>query len=243
MTILLQILRQNPATNSAPLFVDYEIEVEPNDRILDALLYVKERIDGSLGLRKSCGHGVCGSDAMIINGKERLACKTLVQDVAESEGAVVIVEPLRHLPVQKDLMVDQEAFFGKYRAVKPFFIGDESGEPKERIQSPEDRARFDDPTNCILCAACYSACPVLDDNSRFVGPAALMQGARFVLDSRDHGFSARLDRLNGSDGVWSCRNHFECTRVCPRNIKITKNINLTKQEITRRREAPPRGQA
>ena len=106
MTIFLQILRQNPATNSAPLFVDYEIEVKPTDRILDALLYVKERIDGSLGLRKSCGHGVCGSDAMIINGKERLACKTLVQDVAESEGAVVVVEPLRHLPVQKDLMVD-----------------------------------------------------------------------------------------------------------------------------------------
>jgi succinate dehydrogenase / fumarate reductase iron-sulfur subunit len=212
-------------------------------------MWVKEKLDGTLAFRRSCAHGVCGSDAMIINGQERLACKTLVQDVAESDGATITVEPLKHMPLLKDLIVDQDEFFDRWRSIKPFLIADEAIADqetadqasdkervgsRERIQSQEQRAAFDDPTKCILCAACYSACPILDgENLRFLGPAALAQAARFVFDSRDQGFEERLEVLDHPDGVWACNNHFQCTRVCPRGIKVTKNINLTKRKIRR----------
>jgi succinate dehydrogenase / fumarate reductase iron-sulfur subunit len=200
-------------------------------------MYIKSFVDGTLALRRSCAHGVCGSDAMVINGQERLACKTLLRDVAE-EGGTITVEPLRHLPVLRDLMVDQQAFFARYRRVKPFFINDAAVKEKERLQSPEERAVFDDPTKCILCAACYSACPVLDDkNPRFLGPAAIVQAARFLFDSRDRGLHERLPALDTPDGVWACENHFRCTQVCPREIKVTKNINLTKRKVTQFKES------
>ena len=143
------------------------------------------------------------------------------------------IQPLKHLALQRDLMVDQGEFFARWRSVKPYLIADRPvPEGRERLQSPEERQAFDDPTKCILCAACYSACPVLDEkNPRFVGPAAIVQAARFVFDSRDTGLAARLPVLDRPDGVWACENHFECTRVCPRGIKVTKNINLTKRRI------------
>jgi succinate dehydrogenase / fumarate reductase iron-sulfur subunit len=230
--ITLRIQRFNPETDTQPYFQEYAIEVEPTDRVLDALVHIKDRLDGTLSFRRSCAHGVCGSDAMVINGQERLACKTLVQDVADGEGAVVTVQPLKHMPLLRDLMVGQEEFFARWRSVKPYLINDEPVEKGERIQSPEERAAYDDPTKCILCASCFSACPILDDeNPRFVGPAAVAQAARFVFDSRDKGFEERLDVLDHPDGVWACQNHFQCTRVCPRGIKVTKNINLTKRRI------------
>ena len=213
---------------------DYEVEVQPTDRVLDALIQIKSTMDGTLTFRKSCAHGVCGSDGMIINGQERLACKTLVQDVAEGDGAFVTVAPLRHLPVLRDLIVEQDGFFERWRAVKPYLINAEPVREKERIQSPEERAAFDDPTKCILCASCYSACPILDgENTRFLGPAAIAQAARFTFDSRDEGFEERRAVLDHPDGVWACDNHFQCTRVCPRGIKVTRNINLTKRKIGR----------
>jgi succinate dehydrogenase / fumarate reductase iron-sulfur subunit len=235
--ITLQIQRYNPDADKKPYFKDYRLEVEPTDRVLDALMQVKNFIDGTLAFRKSCAHGVCGSDGMIINGQERLACKTLVKEVADSDDAVVKVEPMKHLPLLRDLMVQQDEFFARWRKVKPFLINEESVKKKERIQSPEERAVFDDPTKCILCASCYSACPILDGkNTAFIGPAAIAQAARFVFDSRDRGFDERLDVLDRPDGVWACENHFQCTRVCPRGIKITKNINLTKRRITQTRD-------
>ena len=213
---------------------DYEVEVQPTDRVLDALIQIKSTMDGTLTFRKSCAHGVCGSDGMIINGEERLACKTLVQDVAEGDGAFVTVAPLQHLPVLRDLIVEQDAFFSRWRAVKPYLINAEPVREKERIQSPEERAAFDDPTKCILCASCYSACPILDgENTRFLGPAAIAQAARFAFDSRDEGFEERREVLDHPDGVWACDNHFQCTLVCPRGIKVTRNINLTKRKIGR----------
>jgi succinate dehydrogenase / fumarate reductase iron-sulfur subunit len=229
--ITLQIRRFDPEADREPYFQDYSVEVEPTDRVLDALIQVKN-LDGTLAFRKSCAHGVCGSDGMIINGRERLACKTLVQDVAEGDGVIVRVEPLRHLPVLRDLIVRQDEFFERWRRVKPFLINAEAVKEKERIQSQKGRAAFDDPTKCILCASCYSACPILDEeNPRFVGPAAIAQAARFAFDSRDQGFEERLEVLDHPDGVWACENHFQCTRVCPRGIKVTKNINLTKRKI------------
>jgi len=235
MNITLRIKRNKGGEGDEPYFQEYGVDVEPTDRLLDALVFVKTNLDGTLSFRKSCAHGICGSDAMVINGTERLACKTLVRDVAEGDGAVVTVEPLKGMPVQRDLMVDQARFFGNFRAVKPFMINDEDAGGKERLQSPEERARFDDATNCILCAACYSSCPViLGKNPDFIGPAAVVNAARFVFDGRDRGFDERLPVLDHPNGVWPCENHFNCTRVCPRGIKVTKNINMTKTEIKKR---------
>jgi succinate dehydrogenase / fumarate reductase iron-sulfur subunit len=229
MQITLKIQRYNPDTDEAPYYQEYTVEVDPNARLLDALMDVKRFQDGSLGFRKSCAHGVCGSDAMRINGQDGLACKTLVKEVAEEDGATVVVEPLRHLPVQRDLIVDQAEFFEKYKSIKPFLINDEPVAEKERIQSPEERLQFDDTTNCILCASCYSACPIPEEHPAFIGPAAIAQAFRFLADSRDKGEEQRLPVLDDADGVWLCENHFKCTQACPRSILITKRINQTKR--------------
>ena len=231
MRITLAIKRYNPKKDSKPYDQNYTVDAEPTERILDLLMRIKQDQDGGLGFRKSCAHGVCGSDAMRIDGKDRLACKTLVRDVAQKNGEPVRIEPLRHLPVQRDLIVDQTAFFDRYRSVKPFLINHETAPLKERLQSPKDRMAFDDATNCILCGACYSACPVLDKNPDFLGPSAIVQAFRFLADSRDYGFVDRLSELDRRDGVWPCENHFECTKACPRSIKITKRINETKRMI------------
>lgn len=237
MKIILKIQRFNPETDETPVFQEYTVDADPTDRLLDALIQVKQYQDGTLGFRKSCAHGVCGSDAMQINGKDGLACKTLVKDVADQDGTVVEISPLRHLPIQRDLIVDQDKFFSQYRTIKPYLINNETVPEKERIQSPEQRQAFDDATNCILCASCYSACPILKNNTDFLGPAALAQGYRFIADSRDNGFEDRLPQLDHPDGSWACKNHFECTKACPRQIKITKRINQTKQMIKAHREA------
>ena len=231
MQITLKIQRYNPDTDEAPYYQEYTVEVDPNARLLDALMDVKRFQDGSLGFRKSCAHGVCGSDAMRINGQDGLACKTLVKEVAEEGGATVVVEPLRHLPVQRDLIVDQAEFFEKYKSIKPYLINDEPVAEKERIQSPEERLQFDDTTNCILCASCYSACPIPEEHPAFIGPAAIAQAFRFLADSRDKGEEQRLSVLDDADGVWLCENHFKCTQACPRSILITKRINQTKRLI------------
>lgn len=232
MKITLEIKRFDPEKNEESLYQKYEVDADPNDRLLDVLMHIKRKIDPSLGFRKSCAHGVCGSDAMVINGKEGLACKTLIKNIAEEEDAVIKIEPLLTLPVQRDLMVDQQKFFDQYRKAKPFFIHKEIGIQKERSQSPEARKKIDDATKCILCASCYSACPVVQkENPQYIGPASLVQAARFVFDSRDDGFEQRLPELNSPDGVWSCKNYFNCTQVCPRNIKVTKLINMLKKEI------------
>ena len=250
MNIILRIKRYQPEKGGESEFQDFKVSIEPTDRLLDALVFIKRNLDGTLCFRKSCAHGVCGSDAMTINGVERLACKTLVQDVAEKEGAVVTIEPLKSLPVQRDLMVDYTHFFKNYRIVKPFLIPvktNKKNHPQdspddttqknnaaggETIQTPEQRKKFDDPTKCILCACCYAACPVIaEKDPEFIGPAAVVQAARFVFDSRDEGIGPRLDVLDDPHGVWPCESHFNCTRVCPRSIKVTKNINMTKRTI------------
>ncbi len=234
MKITLKIKRFNPENQTGPFFQEYDVDVVPTDRVLDALMHIKGYQDGTLAFRKSCAHGVCGSDAMRINGKDRLACKTLIKDVVQKEGEIVVIEPIRYFPVQKDLLVDQTMFFEKYRSVKPYLINDDTVTEKERLQSPEERKKFDDATNCIMCASCFSACPVFETQMDFLGPAVIVQASRFLDDSRDRGFEARLPVLDQPHGVWSCENHFECTRACPRSIKITKLINQTKRRIEKK---------
>jgi len=236
MKITLKIQRYNPSADDSPYYQSYTVEVNPNERLLDALMHVKRFQDGSLGFRKSCAHGVCGSDAMRINGKDGLACKTLIKEVAEKDGDLVTVEPLRYMEVQRDLIVDQSEFFEKYRKVKPFLINDQPVEEKERIQSQEERMQFDDTTNCILCASCYSACPILEERPDFIGPAAIAQAYRFNADSRDRGSAERLAILDRADGAVLCQNHFRCTQSCPRSILITKRINETKRMIKTKKD-------
>lgn len=233
MKIILDVQRFDPEKDSQPRRQTYTVDVEPTDRVLDALVHIARYDDGSLAFRRSCAHGVCGSDAMRINGKEGLACKTLIRDVAKKDGDTISLDPLRHMTVQKDLMVDQSRFLSKFKAVDPFFKPkDELPKHAEFYQSAEDRQLIDDATKCINCGACYSACPVLDDNPDFLGPAALVAAARFVFDSRDAGLEERLDIVDHKNAIWSCDNHFECTKVCPREIKITKLINLTKKAVS-----------
>ncbi|MBN1658968.1 MAG: succinate dehydrogenase iron-sulfur subunit [Anaerolineae bacterium] len=225
MQATIKILRFNPEVDDRQHWEEYTLEVDPTDRLLDVLHAIKWHHDGTLAFRRSCAHGICGSDAMTVNNVNRLACKLLMRDL----GNKVTVEPLRGFKVLKDLIVDMELFFEKYRSVKPWFINYEPAPPVERYQSPEQRARFDDTTKCILCAACTGSCPIYWGNREYVGPAAIVQAHRFVFDSRDQGANERLEILNDRDGVWRCRTIFNCTNACPRDIDVTRAIGEVKK--------------
>lgn len=171
---------------------------------------------------------------MRINGKNRLACKTLIKDINPEKP--ITIEPIKGLTVLKDLVVDMEPFFQAYRDVMPFLITKETNEPtRERLQSAEDRARFDDTTKCILCAACTSSCPVFWNDGQYFGPAAIVNAHRFIFDSRDEAGEQRLEVLNDRDGVWRCRTTFNCTDACPRGIEVTKAIQEVKRALITRR--------
>ncbi len=222
-----KILRYNPELEEEPALREYVVDVDPTDRVLDTLNAVKWYQDGTLSYRRSCAHGVCGSDAMRINGINRLACKVLMRDV----GSTVTIEPLLGFRVIKDLVVDMEPFFAQYRSVLPFLINDTRPPIRERLQSPDEREIFDDTTKCILCAACTTSCPSFWANEQFVGPAAIVNAHRFIFDTRDQGAAQRLEVLNTREGVWRCRTIFNCTEACPREIKITKAIGEVKKAI------------
>jgi len=208
-----------------------ENEADLTDRVLDVLHDVKWHQDGTLTFRRSCAHGVCGSDAMLINGRNRLACKVLVKDL----GRRITVEPLRGFPVIKDLVVDQDAFFRKYESVQPYLVTEGEPPARERSQSPAAREKFDDTTKCILCAACTTSCPSFWSNPNYVGPAAIVNAHRFLFDDRDAGDAGRLAVLNESDGVWRCRTIFNCVEACPRGIDITRAIGEVKKALLLRR--------
>ena len=231
MDVTLKLRRFNPETDAEPHWESYNVPAEPTDRLLDLLHYVKWQIDGTLTFRRSCAHGICGSDAMRINGVNRLACKVLVKDLPDT----VMVEPIKGLPVEKDLLVDMEPFFEAYRSVKPFLITRDAEPTRERLQTAENRERFDDTTKCILCAACTTSCPIYWTDDAYFGPAAIVNAHRFIFDSRDDGAEERLDILNDKEGVWRCRTTFNCTEACPRGIEVTKAIQEVKRALLFRR--------
>ncbi len=233
MDVTVRILRFNPEVSPDSGWQEYHVTAEPTDRVLDALHKVKWEIDGSLTFRRSCAHGVCGSDAMRINGKNRLACKTLLKDVSPDKP--ITVEPIKGLPVLKDLVVDMEPFFAAYRSVLPFLVTTGNEPTRERIQSQADRDRFDDTTKCILCAACTTSCPVYWTDGQYFGPQAIVGAHRFIFDSRDEGTDQRLEVLNDKEGVWRCRTTFNCTEACPRGIEVTKAIQEVKRALIFRR--------
>lgn len=228
MDMHFKICRFDPEVDGEPYFQDYTVGAEPTDRILDCLNRIKWEQDGTLSYRMSCGHGVCGSDAMKINGRCALACQKLVKDYHEPE---IALEPLPSYKVLKDLVVDLEPFFEKVRQLRPYLITEASPPDEERIQSPEDSKKVEVAIRCILCACCTGACPVFNEKEGFLGPAPLVWAFRFIFDSRDGNYLERLKQVNYPDGVWGCVNHFECTRVCPKEIPVTKYINTIKKEI------------
>ncbi|WP_329256208.1 succinate dehydrogenase iron-sulfur subunit [Streptomyces sp. NBC_01478] len=234
ITVTFRVRRFNSEVSAEAVWEDFQMEIDPKERVLDGLHKIKWDIDGTLTFRRSCAHGICGSDAMRINGKNRLACKTLIKDLNPEKP--ITVEPIKGLTVLKDLVVDMDPFFQAYRDVMPFLITKDTNEPtRERLQTAEDRERFDDTTKCILCAACTSSCPVFWNDGQYFGPAAIVNAHRFIFDSRDEAGEQRLEILNDRDGVWRCRTTFNCTDACPRGIEVTKAIQEVKRALITRR--------
>jgi succinate dehydrogenase / fumarate reductase, iron-sulfur subunit len=231
--VTFKIRRFIPEIDEEPHWEEYVVSAYPTDRVLDALAQIKGEQDGTLTYRRSCGHGICGSDAMRINGRNRLACKTLIKDLDASSA--ITVEAIKGLPLEKDLVVDMEPFFAAYREVMPFLVPEGHEPTKERLQSAEDRARFDDTTKCILCAACTTSCPVFWTDGSYFGPAAIVAAHRFIFDSRDAAAERRLEILNDREGVWRCRTTFNCSEACPRGIEVTKAIQEVKRALIFRR--------
>ncbi|MFE0130546.1 succinate dehydrogenase iron-sulfur subunit [Streptomyces sp. NPDC059037] len=233
ITVTFRIRRFNPEVSAEATWEDFQVEIDPKERVLDGLHKIKWDLDGTLTFRRSCAHGICGSDAMRINGRNRLACKTLIKDLNPEKP--ITVEAIKGLTVLKDLVVDMDPFFQAYRDVMPFLVTTGNEPTRERLQSPEDRERFDDTTKCILCAACTSSCPVFWNDGQYFGPAAIVNAHRFIFDSRDEAGEQRLEILNDKDGVWRCRTTFNCTDACPRGIEVTKAIQEVKRALITRR--------
>jgi succinate dehydrogenase / fumarate reductase, iron-sulfur subunit len=219
------IYRFNPDVDQDPYMQDYDIELAPDTRmLLDALIQIKE-LDDTLSLRRSCREGVCGSDAMNINGKNGLACVTPLEGIKQP----VVLRPLPGLPVIRDLIVDMEQFFGHYNSIKPYLINNDPPPTTERLQSPEDRAKLDGLYECILCGACTASCPSFWWNpDKFVGPAGLMQAYRFISDSRDQAQEERLENLEDPYRLYRCHNIMNCVDVCPKGLNPSKAINEIK---------------
>lgn len=228
-TVKFKIYRYNPEVDEKPYMKDYHLEVEDDSiKILTAIERLKEQ-DPTIALRRSCREGVCGSDGMNINGKNRLSCITSLHDVKEP----VVLKPLPGLPVIRDLIVDMTQFYDQYHKVQPYLIADESKAPAtERLQSPEDRAELDGLYECILCACCTTSCPSFWWNpDKFVGPAGLLQAYRFVADSRDEAKQERLQELQDPFSVFRCRGIMNCVNVCPKGLNPTKAIGKLRSEM------------
>lgn len=227
MEVTLRLLRFNPEVDARSHYENYTLEADPTDRVLDLMHRVRDHQDGTLSYRASCEHGICGSDAMRINGVNRLACKALVSEL----GDEITVEPLLGLRVIKDMIVDFEPFWDHYRSVMPYLVNDEVPEQGERIQSRAARQKYDDTTKCILCACCTTSCPSFWADGQYVGPAAIVQAHRFIFDDRDNAAGERLQIMNQQFGVWRCRTIFNCTTACPKDIKVTQAIGEVKKAI------------
>ncbi|NBO10697.1 MAG: succinate dehydrogenase iron-sulfur subunit [Methylophilaceae bacterium] len=214
------IYRFNPDVDKDPYMQDYDIELAPDTRmLLDALIQIKA-LDDTLSMRKSCREGVCGSDAMNINGKNGLACMTPLEGIKQP----VVLRPLPGLPVVRDLVVDMEQFFAHYNSIKPYLINNDPPPATERLQSPEDRAKLDGLYECILCGACTASCPSFWWNpDKFVGPAGLMQAYRFISDSRDQAQEERLENLEDPYRLYRCHNIMNCVDVCPKGLNPAWN--------------------
>src|SRR5512134_2501946 len=226
-----KIYRYDPDKDTKPTMQDYELQLEKSDSmLLDALVRIKA-MDDSLSLRRSCREGVCGSDAMNINGRNGLACITRLSDLKEP----VELRPRPGLPVIRDLVVDMSQFFKQYHSVRPYVVNDTPPPEKERLQSPEEREELDGLYECILCACCSTSCPSFWWNpDKFVGPAGLLQAYRFIADSRDLAINERLDNLEDPYRLFRCHTIMNCVDVCPKSLNPSLAIGKIKDIMVRR---------
>ncbi|MBT4386521.1 MAG: succinate dehydrogenase iron-sulfur subunit [Betaproteobacteria bacterium] len=229
--MLFKVYRYDPDKDAKPYMKEYNVELGSTDRmLLDAIMRIKE-MDDSLSIRRSCREGVCGSDAMNINGKNGLACVTQLADLKSP----VELRPLPGLPVIRDLIVDMSQFFKQYHSVKPYLVNDDPAPDTERLQSPDDRAQLDGLYECILCACCSASCPSFWWNpDKFVGPAGLLQAYRFLADTRDESASERLDNLEDPYRLFRCHSIMNCVDVCPKGLNPTKAIGKIKDMLVKR---------
>lgn len=227
-----EIYRYDPDKDERPYMQKLEVELQPTDKmLLDAIVRIKNDVDDSLAIRRSCREGVCGSDAMNVNGKNRLACTTNLLELKEP----IVLRPLPGLPVVRDLIVDMTHFFNQYHSIKPFLINDTPPPEKERLQSPEAREQLDGLYECILCACCSTSCPSFWWNpDKFVGPAGLLQAYRFIADSRDEATGERLDNLEDPYRLFRCHTIMNCTDVCPKGLNPSHAIGKIKEMLVRR---------
>ena len=221
-TYTFKILRYDTKeSDKEPRFESYRIKVIPGLTVLAMLLRIRDEIDGTLSFRCSCRSAICGSCAMVINGKIDLACRT---QVATFGTDTIILEPLPNFEVIKDLVVDMTPFWQMYEKIQPYLIRKSSTGEKEIYQSEKDRKKIDQFVNCILCACCYGACPVLNRDAQYAGPAALAKLQRFLSDSRDERSAKVLDMFNNEKGVWGCDTIFRCIDACPKDVRPTDGI-------------------
>ncbi len=227
-----EIYRYDPDKDERPYMQKLEVELQPTDRmLLDAILRIKNELDDSLALRRSCREGVCGSDAININGKNGLACTTNLRTLKEP----IVLKPLPGLPVVRDLIVDMSFFFDQYHSIKPYLINNDPPPEKERLQSPEERELLNGLYECILCGCCSAACPSFWWNpDKFVGPAGLLQAYRFIVDSRDQATAERLDDLDDPYRLFRCHTIMNCTDVCPKGLNPSAAIGSIKEMLVRR---------
>ncbi|MCA3220895.1 MAG: succinate dehydrogenase iron-sulfur subunit [Burkholderiales bacterium] len=227
-----EIYRYDPDQDDKPHMQKLEVRLLPTDKmLLDALMRIKADFDDSVAFRRSCREGVCGSDAMNINGKNGLACVTNLRDLKEP----IVLKPLPGLPVIRDLIVDMSQFFKQYHSIKPFLINDTPPPEKERLQSPAEREELDGLYECILCACCSTSCPSFWWNpDKFVGPAGLLQAYRFIADSRDEATNQRLDDLNDPYRLFRCHTIMNCVDVCPKGLNPTRAIGKIRDLLVKR---------
>jgi succinate dehydrogenase / fumarate reductase, iron-sulfur subunit len=227
-----EIYRYDPDKDDKPYMQKLEVKLAPTDKmLLDALMRIKADRDDSVAFRRSCREGVCGSDAMNINGKNGLACVTNLRDLKEP----IVLKPLPGLPVIRDLIVDMSQFFKQYHSIKPFLINDTPPPEKERLQSPAEREELDGLYECILCACCSTSCPSFWWNpDKFVGPAGLLQAYRFIADSRDQATNERLDNLNDPYRLFRCHTIMNCVDVCPKGLNPTRAISKIRDLLVKR---------
>ena len=231
-----KILRYDAKTpDDKPAFQSYRIKMIPGLTVLAMLIRIRDEIDGTLSFRSSCRSAVCGSCAMVINGKIDLACRT---QVAFFESNTIILEPLPNMDIIKDLVVDMTPFWDMYEQVQPWLIRKTPDPEKELTQSEEERSRIDQFVNCILCASCYGSCPVASRDPEYIGPAALSKLARFILDSRDERGAGFLKTMNNEKGLWGCDTVLHCIDACPKDVRPTDAIvglrkTLIKEKLKR----------
>ncbi|MDR1424705.1 MAG: succinate dehydrogenase iron-sulfur subunit [Azoarcus sp.] len=226
-----KIYRYDPDRDEAPYMQDIEVDLEPQDvKLLDALVRLKAK-DDSLSFRRSCREGVCGSDAMNVNGTNVLACLTDVDSLQQP----IVLRPLPGLPVIRDLIVDMTQFFKQYHSIKPYLINDEPAPERERLQTPEEREELNGLYECILCACCSTACPSFWWNpDKFVGPSGLLNAYRFIADTRDRAAGERLDNLEDPYRLFRCHTIMSCVHVCPKSLNPTRAIGKIKDLMVRR---------